>query len=183
MAQHFTEFLAKVEQCWGKWVTKGVVSGTPPEVIRSNAIPPVCFNDLRSLYLKPIQRVVRKANRQIRETKQAFNLPDYKGLLLIANDGNFAIPPDSLLRLILQAMHGLPCPDVRECVLFSVNILAHVPDSHLPSHIWLSGALEGEAIPANIILDICEKWKTHHEKITGRQFRPLGYFDTQKISL
>jgi hypothetical protein len=39
-----------------------------------------------------IQTLVRKANRQIRDTKSAFGLPTAGGLLVIVNDGGSAWP-------------------------------------------------------------------------------------------
>ena len=41
-----------------------------------------------------IERAIKKANRQIRKTKETFALPDSAGMLIFLNDSVHALPPD-----------------------------------------------------------------------------------------
>lgn len=80
----------KVEALIDEWAARGRlrpehVSGNS---ININAIGEDCAMEVFKLYFKPIKRAVEKANRQIRQTKKYFNLPDSKGLVIVANDGN-----------------------------------------------------------------------------------------------
>jgi hypothetical protein len=46
------------------------------------------------------QNLVRKANRQIKQTKIDLNLPDAKGVILCANEGNYAHFPTDFLTIV-----------------------------------------------------------------------------------
>ena len=54
--------------------------------------------------IRPIERMVKEANRQIRETKRALRLPQAAGLMILANTGNILLDwnlvQEALLRLL-----------------------------------------------------------------------------------
>lgn len=58
--------------------------------------PPELFNELRGVLRAPLQRIIKKANTQIRDTKQELALVGYEGVLLLVND-NFRAPPPALV--------------------------------------------------------------------------------------
>ena len=57
-------------------------------IIPLEKLNPICQREWLHILQAPVERIVRKANRQIRTKKQTLQLPNTKGLLLIANDGN-----------------------------------------------------------------------------------------------
>ena len=52
-----------------------------------------------------IERIVEKANRQIRDTKNTFSLQDSGGLLIILNDLVFSLPPDIIAYRVNRALN------------------------------------------------------------------------------
>ncbi len=69
-----------------------MVYGTTRIEIRK--LHPECQREWLNLIAEPIQRnIVKKADEQIRETKKWLDMPDAKGLLLIASDGNLVMQP------------------------------------------------------------------------------------------
>ena len=174
-------FAAKVDVCWQKWRQHGYVDGDTPESMRSDSIPRECFSDIRRIYMAPLQRIIKKANRQIRETKQHLNLREHHGLLLLANDGNLAIPPDSLFRLALEILNG-SCSEIAEIVLFTANLLSKVPTTDIPCYLWLIGTVPGcQDIDLTFSQELGVRWKAHHEQLTGRTCRTFGDFTPQRV--
>lgn len=54
----------------------------------------------------PLQRIVNKANRQIKETKQELGLVGWRGIIIIVNDGFRGLPPGLVMDLIASILDG-----------------------------------------------------------------------------
>jgi len=72
-----------------------VVYGRP--TIELQNVPPICQREWLSILQRPVEKIIRDANKQIRSTKKSLQLASAKGLLLIANQGNllYTTPADS----------------------------------------------------------------------------------------
>lgn len=55
--------------------------------------------ELLKILRAPLQRIIKKANRQIRETKQELGLVGWRGIIVMVNDGFRALSPDLVMRL------------------------------------------------------------------------------------
>lgn len=75
--------LAKDWQRRGLFVAFGTVKISLPN------LPEQCQREWLKLLEPPIESLIRDANKQIRSTKDHLKIENHKGLLLIANDGNF----------------------------------------------------------------------------------------------
>jgi len=174
-------FANKVDACWRKWRERGLVTGETPELMRSDSIPRECFGDIRRIYSATLRDRIKKANKQIRETKAHLDLSDHQGLLLLANDADLAIPPDSLFRLVLEILHG-SCSEIDEVVLFTANLLSKVPTTDVPCYLWLIGTVPGrQAINPRFSQELGVRWKACHEQLMGRKCKSFGGFIPQRI--
>jgi len=167
-------YMGKINAAWQKWRKSGLVTEDTPEMIQLNKLPPQCVKELVSITSRPLKRVIEKANRQIRETKEKLNLQSYKGLLLLANDGNFALPPNTLYQLLGGVLNnGFTSIDC--FVLFSVNMIAQVPGVDIPCMVWMpSFRSEAESIPSDAMNLIQSGWFAFYEKITGQKYKRFG---------
>lgn len=96
----------------------------------------------------PIERIIRKAHRQIRSTKNRERLMDAKGLLLIVNDGNFLhTAPLEFMTIVARVLQQRTAqgerkfPHIRGIVYFSYRVLA----AGEPNLFWVPGTLEPAA--------------------------------------
>ncbi len=167
-------YMGKIADLWQRWRNSGFVTGDTPETILLNELPPQCASELVSVTSRPLKRVIEKANRQIRETKATLNLPSYKGLLLLANDGNFALPPNTLHQLVGEVLTD-SYTSINCFVLFSVNMIAQVPKVEFPCRVWMPNfRSESESIPSDVMGSIRDGWHEFHEKITDQTYRRFG---------
>lgn len=167
-------YMGKIETIWQKWRVAGLVEGDTPEEIVLNKLPQQCARELVSLASVPLKGVIKKANRQIRQTKRSLDLPCYKGLLLLANDGNFALPANTLFQLVGGILSG-GYSSISCFVLFSVNMVAQVPGADIPCMVWMpSFRPQSEPIPAETMQSLRDGWVSFHEKITGKTYRRFG---------
>lgn len=82
-----------------------------------------------------ILRVLKKANRQIRETKEKFRINSPNGVLIFVNDGFTGLAPDLVHALACDALvHSYSSID---CFLYvTVNRYVEVTQSNEPKIIW-----------------------------------------------
>jgi hypothetical protein len=119
--------------------------------ISLETVPEVCQREWLGILQPPIENIIRKANRQIRSTKQSKNCLDARGLLLIANDGNFLhTSPNDYMILVARILgkrdqKGQPrFPHIHGVVYFSYRIRSR--DEGLP--FWAPGYVKRGGDPA-----------------------------------
>lgn len=87
------------------------------------------------LFRAPISRILKKANRQLRDTKLHFNIETPTGILLLVNDGFTALGPRLLQGLVssllLQSYSSIDC-----FVYLTVNRYVEVVGSDTPRLLW-----------------------------------------------
>jgi hypothetical protein len=174
-------YMGKIDALWQKWRTFGLVKGDTPERILLSELPQQCARELISVTSLPLKGVVKKANRQIRQTKDNLDLSSYKGLLLLANDGNLAYPPPTLNQLVGGILsNGFTSIDCY--VLFTVNMFAQVPGVDIPCTLWMpSYRSEAVSIPPDVMASLRDGWSTFQEQLIGQKFRRFGDVITTPI--
>ncbi len=87
------------------------------------------------LFRPPIQRMLKKANRQIRATKDHLKLEAARGLILVVNDGFTSISPLWVKALIAESLvHSHKSIDA--FVYLTVNTYVDLPSSEYANLIW-----------------------------------------------
>lgn len=88
------------------------------------------------LFRTPLSRVLKKANRQIRETKNHFEIQVPTGIFLLANDGFTAIGPDliraQISELLTHSYSSIDC-----FVYLTVNRYVEIAGSDQPRLLWV----------------------------------------------
>ena len=88
------------------------------------------------LFRPPLSRVLKKANRQLRDTKDHFKIQEPTGILLLVNDGFTAIGPDSIRAQISELlMHSYSSIDC--FVYLTVNRYVEIAGSDQPRLLWV----------------------------------------------
>jgi hypothetical protein len=96
----------KMHVLYNEWVSTGKVnSGYGIVEIRTDQLPSECVRELINVFRAPFETgILKKANRQIRETKEHLNRSDALGLLFLANDGNSALDPEMTIYILHHAL-------------------------------------------------------------------------------
>ena len=91
--------------------------------------------ELVRLFRPPISRVLKKANRQLRETKKHFRIHSATGVLILANDGFTSIGPELVnalaAQLLMQSYSSIDC-----LVYITVNRYVALQSSDVPRLVW-----------------------------------------------
>lgn len=127
---------SKIQAKFDLWMQDGTVGPMyGSSVVDSKTLPEKCQRELIDIFKHALQRRLLKANKQIRETAEAFGMPDAKGLVFLVNDGNFALEADAVIYLIGRIL-GHDCTSINSVVYFTVNMIASGPMTEKQVLIW-----------------------------------------------
>ena len=120
--------------------------------------PPWFYPEFLRLFRAPIARILKKANRQIRETKEHFNTPTATGVLFFVNDGFTHIGPDLIQALASQLLvHSYSSID--SFVYVTVNRYVAISGSDVPRLMWATAYSDrADDSLVEFIDDLGRKW-------------------------
>ena len=148
--------------------------GTAPVVafgtvrLTTDGFPESFVRKLAELYRRPIQGVIKKANKQIRQTKQHLNRPRHKGLLLLVNDGHQALDPSHVMWLLHETFRRNSYSSINSVVFFTVNLLAKKPDIDRDLLVWIPANIpDRDPCPSALLKRLQESWIRRMSQKTG----------------
>ncbi|GER13001.1 hypothetical protein [Variovorax boronicumulans] len=160
---------AKIQTLFDKWMADGTIPTYYGESVRieSKTLPPICQHALLEVYKTPIQRRVLKANKQIKATAERLGLQNYQGLLLVANDGNYALEADAVIYLIWRIL-GQSFRNITNVVYFTVNMPATHPSTSKPCLVMARAQRNHlECIDPIFMQNLTSGWIKYFEELVG----------------
>jgi hypothetical protein len=165
---HDPEMQKKFGELFQSWIARGVIppQKIPPFINSKDYLVP-CQKEIYDIWSPPVEQQLKKANLQIRETKKRLGMESAKGLLLIANDGNFALPPLVLIHILFKATKT-KFHSIDTFVFFTVNLYSQVKESPKPSILWFVGTRDdGSKIFEEFTNNLGESWGRFLENHKG----------------
>jgi hypothetical protein len=167
-----------------KWLRDKIIE--PPQVsgpmIYTKELPEECQRDLKNLYGRTIKTHIRKANAQIRQSVVDFDMPAAKGLLLLANDGNYTLEPQNVLVILLRILNRDDLfPFINTIVYFTPNMAVRMPDGSIGPlwmHVWRDKSI---GIPLEFLNALGAGWAAFHGKLTGRAMTMESHVNEEGI--
>jgi hypothetical protein len=83
----------------------------------------------------PLQRILKKANRQIRETKDELGLTGYRGVIICINDGFRRIRPETV-RILLSDILAKESFSSAQCLIYQTNHYVEIAESPGAVLLW-----------------------------------------------
>jgi len=134
------------------------------------------------VYAKPIRKRIIKANKQIKETKKALGCENYKGILLIANDGNMALDIEHV-HAIINYILGKSYSGINAVVFFTVNQRAKADFTDAEVAFWGSFNRPGfESISEEFFRRLSSGWRSHISKSLGYTPKVMYLPDESKLA-
>jgi hypothetical protein len=142
------EHVRKLGTLVASWQRRGSIRCYGHVMLDLQTVPLDVQREWLHLVESPIEGRIRKANAQIRSTKERFQMPGAQGLLLIANDGNLLhTEPKTFMISIARILQkrdetGAPkFPEIRGVSYFSFG----VPAAGTSELFWVSGTIDSKA--------------------------------------
>jgi hypothetical protein len=123
--------------------------------------------ELFSLLRNPLNRILKSANRQIRETKQYMGLVGWRGLIVLVNDGFKGAPPDLVIGLVGDIMAS---ESYSSCdgLVYQTNHLVELRDNPYANWLWIPMYNPRKTDDfVEFVNHIGREWRAFHEEIDG----------------
>ena len=126
------------------------------------------WKDYVRLVRPAISRILRKANKQIKETRKYLKNPKARGLVVLVNDG--------FTSFSVQTVFGLVCnillnsySSIDGFILLTVNSYVAIEDSNIPRQVWVpsySPGVEYTSLP-DFVNDLGRDWRKFLDTLIG----------------
>ena len=124
--------------------------------------------EIMELFRRPIQGVIKKANKQIRQTKEHLGLRDHFGLLLLVNDGHKMLNPDQVKWILANTFKRNSYSSIDAALFFTVNLKARHPAYQEDLLIWARMDRPGiRPCPEDFYEELRIAWFNHYRTILG----------------
>jgi hypothetical protein len=171
-------FRAKMGDLADSWQRRGLLIVFGTTRVDLHRLPPVCQHELLELIAGPLQtKIFAKANQQIRSTKKLLDLPDAKGLVMVASDGNESLPPMDVLYFlgrILRKKHpnGMPqYSNIHSLLYFNPRMPAAFTGSDQPALVWATvPRLDEDQEMTGFLNALGDQFRGYMERTTAVRF-------------
>ena len=112
------------------------------------------------LFRPPLSRILKKANRQLRETKAHFRIESSTGILLLVNDGFTSIDPFTIRGLSSQLLQN-SYSSIDCCIYLTVNRYVAIVGADQPQLLWVptySDRVASSSPLVQFVDDLGRKW-------------------------
>ncbi len=137
--------------------------------------------ELFSILRAPLKRILKNANRQIRETKQELGLVGWRGLIVLVNDGFRGVPPDMVIALVNDIMAG---ESYSSCdgLVYQTNHLVELQENPYANWLWVPMYNPRKTYDfVEFVNHIGREWRAFHEEVDG-PFEYSGEHETMNFS-
>jgi hypothetical protein len=124
--------------------------------------------EVMEMYTIPIQRVVKKANKQLRQTKEHLPHQDYTGVLLLVNDGHELLSPGHVKWILQSTLARNSFSSIDLVIFFTVNLAARHPNYDEDLLVWAVLQRPGRELCTDEFLDrLRQAWLAKHKSLIG----------------
>lgn len=160
--------------------SKLVVFGT--RMINTNHLSLSCTKEIAELYRNPIRGAIKKANRQIRETKFELKKESAHGLLILVNDKNTAVDPSRINWILAETFKRDGFRSINSVLFLTLNLMATHPGIGNDLLLWTEcfrdpKFLCPQVLYKNLRLALYKRWK----KILGQDIKSIEVRDYDLI--
>lgn len=150
------EQLAKEDENWRPSLLGG-----------DGAYPAWFIDEFVRIFRPPMSRILKKANKQIKETKDHFDINNQKGTVIIVNDYFTSLDPKFVIKIIVDLLiHSYKSID---CMIYlTVNRYVRIEGDNEPKLIWVP--IYSDRADENLhffINDLGRKWYDYLETKIG----------------
>jgi hypothetical protein len=173
----------KINELYAKWVEEGLVPRLwGKALIQTQNLPKQCQLEFTNIVKKPLENRISKANNQIKETKKHLGIEDYKGVLILANDGNYSLESDAIMYLVSQIVNT-QCTSIDSTIHFTLNMRADMPEIDKDILVWIDMHRNGtDGASREFLKEFGDGWFKFLEKKTGENIPVILSDEHDKLS-
>ena len=182
-----TEDRERLQKLMHKWTSRDMIAG--PLLLRwslgRDRLPAECQQDMINLVERTFETAIRSAKKQIESTKDYFELPQARGLLLLANDGNYFLQHHEFFSLTCRLLaNRFPNSCIDGFVYFTPNMPTHMPGHKLERVLWIPAyQAEGNKSLSEFVNMLGAKWHRFYQRRIGQEDVPTLFINDRAEGL
>ncbi len=151
------------ERLLDKWFADGTLNKVDiiPILCGRKGLPQSCLAEIIKLCSRTFQKIIEKANKQLKETKEKLGNEETQRIVMICNDGNFFLDHKNLFGLLCSILDRRKEIEIEGLVYFTVNQSSVIPDNDLDWSIWAPAY--GDTATDDLHLFVNELGRKFHE--------------------
>ena len=170
-----SELQNKIQSKFDKWINEGKLIIYGQVCVESKSLPEKMQWELLRIYSEPVRRVIKKANRQIRDTKDQLKMPNAQGLVIIVNDGNYSLEPEHFGFAAHQSLNT-GYSSIHGASLVTVNMEAEKAGIPTSLRLWMDYVRnDKEKINPAFLLRLRTAWTQHYSSLAGEPAPVLNH--------
>lgn len=143
--------------------------------VRIDLLPDECRREIVLPFKRKLEVCVKKAARQIKETKARLNVPHARGLLILVNDASTFLRPDLAFFFLHHILNG-QYSSIDQVVYCSINMLVEAPCVPDGARFWANGIINGRnSIEDSFMKALYEAYQNVIDAQTGVPGVPVFY--------
>ena len=164
----------KIQEKFDRWMNEGIVGPVYGRMrIESKTLPEHCQRELIDIYRAPIQRRIVKANKQIKATLSRLGITEGQGLLIVVNDGNYALEADAVLYLVNRIL-GKNFRHINSVIYCTVNMFSSSPLTPKPTLFWANASRKCVPhIEEEFLMDLFRGWSAYLANLRGEPIEEI----------
>lgn len=149
----------KVQKVIKQWYDEGKIKTTEIDESTWQGVPKELAKRIYEIRTQSIRGRIKKANIQIRETKQELKLDDYIGLLILANDGIVSLPPAAFIHAAQLAL-ARHFREITHFIYLTANLFTHLRQTSKPTLFFIDVDMErGHKVDGHFIDRLGRNWR------------------------
>jgi hypothetical protein len=168
----------ETKKMFQKWMQQGKLVAFGQPLVRLQSVRPECQKEWIGLYAKVVKPILVDKNQQIKSTKAALNIPEAKGVLLLANEGDFSQHPVDFAKLCGMIVYEKGAKRRKFTGIDAVVVMSlhlRIKSNAVPSgqtFYWVSEILNpGDVELLHTLNELSDMWRNFLEKTTGLKLR------------
>lgn len=153
------DYKQKINDLYADWQARALVPRLWGKMeIQTQNLPMECQLEFLNMVKKPLGRICKKANKQIKQTKAKLGLDDNRGVLILVNDGNYSLESAAIMSLIGRIVNT-ENTSIDSIIYFTVNMRAGNPNIDRDLLIWIDAKRPGsKGAPRQFLSDFRDGW-------------------------
>lgn len=174
----------KMTRLANKWIRQGDLKRHQVKNGRFSTtdLPPRCAFEALDVLGKPIHKALTDANKQIKETKTYFDLPNAVGLIILANDGNFTLTPDLTID-ILSRQFKKHFSAIESFIFIAPHLPAEMRGVDKELRVWMSGSTRQESVgvPEAHLSQLGDAWQDFVQSKSDEPIERIDIDDHSRV--
>lgn len=164
-----TQFATSAPRMHARWVASGLIPPPTSAHVSLQDLPPHLAMEL----VEPLRRklksgAVQEASKQIKQTKIHLERPQAKGLLLIANEGNLLLDPNSLGAILGNILNSPDYSSIHSVVYFCENESLVTPGGQR-MRFWMDFVFPSrEPVSRDFLQKLADAWAAQMSQVRGQ---------------